>query len=73
MTICLSPRSALLAGVFIGALTVAASAQQTTPPAAGAAPALPPVAAQLAVEYPAQSTTCTVYVMGVFVPPIVTM
>jgi glucose/arabinose dehydrogenase len=42
MTICLSPRSALLAGVFIGALTVAASAQQTTPPAAGAAPALPP-------------------------------
>jgi glucose/arabinose dehydrogenase len=42
MTICLSPRSVLLAGVFVSALTVAASAQQTTAPAAGAAPALPP-------------------------------
>ncbi len=40
MTICLSPRGVLLAGVFLSAFTVAASAQQSSPPAA--APALPP-------------------------------
>jgi len=36
MTICLSPRGVLLAGVFLSAFTVAASAQQSS------APALPP-------------------------------
>jgi len=36
MTICLSPRDVLLAGVFLSAFTVAASAQQSS------APALPP-------------------------------
>ena len=46
MTICSSPRSLLLAGVFIGAFTVRAAAQQPANPPAAAAPAaaapLPP-------------------------------
>jgi hypothetical protein len=43
MMICSSPRSLLLAGVFIGAFTCAAAAQQpASPPAAAAAAPLPP-------------------------------
>ena len=42
MMICSSPRSLLLAGVFIGAFTFAAAAQQPANPPAAAAPAAAP-------------------------------
>jgi glucose/arabinose dehydrogenase len=55
MMICSSPRSLLLAGVFLGVFTLGAAAQQPASPAAAPEPAASPAPAPMAAPAPAPS------------------